>query len=40
LLASFGRAIRAGYLDVRSDSVSRLAGREPRTLREVLAPAL
>jgi NAD(P)H dehydrogenase (quinone) len=37
LLASFGRAIREGYLDVRSDAVSRLTGREPRALREVLA---
>ncbi|HUO68897.1 MAG TPA: NAD(P)H-binding protein [Gammaproteobacteria bacterium] len=40
LLASFGRAIREGYLDVRSDAVSRLTGREPRTLREVLASHL
>jgi len=37
LLASFGRAIREGHLDVRSDALSRLTGREPRTLREVLA---
>jgi NAD(P)H dehydrogenase (quinone) len=36
LLASFGRAIREGYLDVRSDAVAKLTGRRPRTLREVL----
>jgi NAD(P)H dehydrogenase (quinone) len=40
LLASFGRAIREGYLDVRSDAVSRLTGRKPRALRAVLAPHL
>ncbi len=40
LLSSFGRAIREGYLDVRSDAVSRLTGREPRPLLEVLAPHL
>jgi NAD(P)H dehydrogenase (quinone) len=40
LLASFGRAIREGYLDVRTDAVSRLTGRDPRTLRETLAPQL
>jgi NAD(P)H dehydrogenase (quinone) len=38
LLASFGRAIREGYLDVRSDAVEELTGRRPRTLREVLEP--
>jgi NAD(P)H dehydrogenase (quinone) len=38
LLASFGRAIREGYLDVRSDAVAKLTGRRPRTLREVLEP--
>jgi NAD(P)H dehydrogenase (quinone) len=38
LLSSFGRAIREGYLDVRSDAVSRLTGREPRALKQVLAP--
>jgi NAD(P)H dehydrogenase (quinone) len=36
LLASFGRAIREGYLDVTSDAVARLTGSRPRTLREVL----
>jgi NAD(P)H dehydrogenase (quinone) len=40
LLASFGRAIREGYLDVRSDSVAKLTGRKPRTLRELLEPQL
>ena len=40
LLASFGRAIREGYLDVRSDAVAKLTGRRPRTLREVLEPQL
>ena len=40
LLASFGRAIREGYLDVRGDAVARLTGRRPRTLREVLEPHL
>ena len=40
LLSSFGRAIREGYLDVRSDAVSRLTGREPRPLLDVLAPHL
>jgi NAD(P)H dehydrogenase (quinone) len=40
LLASFGRAIREGYLDVCSDAVAKLTGRDPRTLREVLAPPL
>jgi NAD(P)H dehydrogenase (quinone) len=40
LLASFGRAIREGYVDVRSDAVAKLTGRRPRTLREVLEPHL
>jgi len=40
LVASFGRAIREGYLDVQSDAVAKLAGRPPRTLREVLEPQL
>ena len=38
LLASFGRAIREGFLDVRSDAVAKLTGRAPRALREVLGP--
>ena len=40
LLASFGRAIREGYLDVRSDTVEKLTGARPRTLREVLEPRI
>jgi NAD(P)H dehydrogenase (quinone) len=40
LLASFGRAIREGYLDVSSDSILKLTGRQPRSLAEVLAPHL
>jgi NAD(P)H dehydrogenase (quinone) len=40
LVASFGRAIREGYLDVCSGDVAQLTGRAPRTLREVLAPHL
>lgn len=38
--ASFGRAIREGYLDQRSDAVQQLAGRPPRGLRDVVAAAL
>jgi NAD(P)H dehydrogenase (quinone) len=34
--ATFGAAIRAGQLDVRTDVVERLTGRAPRTLRAVL----
>src|SRR5262252_1548248 len=37
LVASFGRAIREGYLDVRSDAFAKLTGRDPRALRDVLA---
>jgi NAD(P)H dehydrogenase (quinone) len=40
LLASFGRAIREGYLDACSDAVLTLTGRRARTLGEVLAPHL
>jgi NAD(P)H dehydrogenase (quinone) len=40
VIASFGRAIREGYLDQLSDAVQQLAGRPPRSLREVVAPAL
>ncbi|HZF30340.1 MAG TPA: NAD(P)H-binding protein [Gammaproteobacteria bacterium] len=40
LLASFGRAVREGYLDVQSDAVAKLAGRPPRTLRAVLEPQI
>jgi NAD(P)H dehydrogenase (quinone) len=37
LIASFGRAAREGYLDALSGDVERLAGRAPKTLREVLS---
>jgi NAD(P)H dehydrogenase (quinone) len=40
VIASFGRAIREGYLDQLSGAVEQLAGRPPRSLREVVAPAL
>jgi NAD(P)H dehydrogenase (quinone) len=40
VIASFGRAVREGYLDQLSDAVQQLAGRPPRSLREVVAPAL
>jgi NAD(P)H dehydrogenase (quinone) len=36
--ASFGRAIREGYLDVCGDAIAKLTGRPARTLREVLEP--
>jgi NAD(P)H dehydrogenase (quinone) len=35
-LTSSGRAIREGFLDVRTDAVQELSGRAPRTVREVL----
>jgi NAD(P)H dehydrogenase (quinone) len=37
--ATFGAAIRAGLLDVRTDVVERLTGSAPRTLLEVLVEA-
>lgn len=37
LVASFGRAIRGGFMDSRSAAVAKLTGRAPRSLREVLA---
>jgi NAD(P)H dehydrogenase (quinone) len=40
LVASFGRAIREGYLDVCTDAVAKLTGQRARTLAEVLAPHL
>jgi NAD(P)H dehydrogenase (quinone) len=40
LVASFGRAIREGYLDVCSDAVAKLTGRRAHTLAEVLGPHL
>jgi len=36
LVASFGRAVRAGYFASCTDAVARLTGRLPRTLRDVL----
>jgi NAD(P)H dehydrogenase (quinone) len=39
VIASFGRAIREGYLDQRSGDVEALTGRAPRTVAEVLAAA-
>ncbi len=36
LIASFGTAIRGGYLDGLSDSVEKLTGRSPATLESVL----
>jgi len=40
LVASFGRAIREGYLGSCTDTVAKLTGRPARTLREVLAARL
>lgn len=37
LIASFGRAIREGFLDQQTDAVQRLTGRPPRALADVLA---
>jgi NAD(P)H dehydrogenase (quinone) len=38
LVASFGRSIREGYMDSRTDAVEELTGRAPRPLAEILAP--
>jgi NAD(P)H dehydrogenase (quinone) len=38
LVASFGRAIREGYMDSRSDAVEALTGQASLPLRQVLAP--
>ena len=38
LVASFGRAIREGHFAHVGDAVTRLTGRAPRSLREVLSP--
>ena len=38
--ATFGASQRAGYAAVRSSAVQDITGRPPRSLREVLAPAL
>jgi hypothetical protein len=37
LVASFGQAIREGYMASCTDTVARLTGRPAQTLREVLA---
>lgn len=37
LVASFGRSIREGYMDSRTDAVEKLTGRAPRRLVEILA---
>jgi len=39
LYASFGRATREGWFDVRTDTVEALTGRPPRPLRAVLESA-
>jgi NAD(P)H dehydrogenase (quinone) len=36
LVASFGRAVREGYMASCTDTVATLTGRPPRTLRDVL----
>ena len=38
LVASFGRSIREGYMDARTDHVAKLTGRPPKSLRQVLEP--
>jgi NAD(P)H dehydrogenase (quinone) len=38
LVASFGRSIREGYMDSRTDAVAKLTGRAPQPLAEILAP--
>jgi len=40
LVASFGRAIREGYLSSCTDVVEKVTGRPAKTLREVVAPKL
>jgi NAD(P)H dehydrogenase (quinone) len=35
-MVTFGQAIREGFFNVLTDSVERLTGRKPRTLRSVL----
>lgn len=40
LLASFGTAIREGYLDQRSGVVQELTGRPPQTVADVLSGAV
>jgi NAD(P)H dehydrogenase (quinone) len=36
LVASFGRSIREGYMDSRTDAVAKLTGRAPRRLADML----
>ena len=38
LVASFGRSIREGYMDARTDHVAKLTARPARSLRDVLEP--
>ena len=38
LVASFGRSIREGYMDARTDHVAKLTARPARWLRDVLEP--
>jgi hypothetical protein len=38
LVASFGRSIREGYMDSRTDAVATLTGRAPLTLEALLEP--
>jgi NAD(P)H dehydrogenase (quinone) len=38
LVASFGRSIREGYMASCTDTVAKLTGRAPVTLRQLLAP--
>ena len=38
LVASFGRSIREGHMDVCTDHVAKLTGRPARSLRDVLEP--
>ena len=37
LVASFGRSIREGYMSACTDTVTKLVGRPPQSLRQVLA---
>jgi NAD(P)H dehydrogenase (quinone) len=39
LVASFGRSIREGYMSACTDTVTKLVGRPPQSLRQVLASA-
>ena len=35
-MVTFGQSIREGYFNFLTDSVERLTGRKPRTLRSVM----